>query len=214
MAAQAIFRKSVFINCPFDHDFQPLFRATIFTVHYAGFLARSALEVNDSSQTRLLTIFQLVAACRYGIHDLSRTELDRTSGLPRFNMPLELGIFLGCKQFGDRRQQQKRVLVLDVEPHRYQKFISDIAGQDIVAHNNDPKLAIRQTRDWLRVSYQQRDLPGGERIWQAFSEFQRDLPQICAELQLTPAELTFVDYRDIVILWQQRQDPTRTVERL
>ncbi len=62
---------NVFINCPFDAAFRPIFSATIFIVHRAGFLARSALEVSDASQTRLATILQLSAACRYGIHDLA-----------------------------------------------------------------------------------------------------------------------------------------------
>jgi hypothetical protein len=126
MAAQAIFRKSVFINCPFDHDFQPLFRATIFTVHYAGFLARSALEVNDSSQTRLLTIFQLVAACRYGIHDLSRTELDRTSGLPRFNMPLEPGlrVFLLILKITDSEDSKRNEIIAHKDLTSFPSFAS------------------------------------------------------------------------------------------
>ena len=51
----------------------------------------------------------MIADCRYGIHDISRTELDRDSGLPRFNMPLELGIFLGAKRFGAEEQKRKKM---------------------------------------------------------------------------------------------------------
>ncbi len=128
-------------------------------------------------------------------------------------MPLELGIFLGCKQFGNRQQQRKRVLIRDTEAYRYQKFISDIAGQDIAAHNNDPQSAMRQIRNWLRISSQRQDIAGGEHMGREFAQFQPDLPQICTDLKLTPAELTFVDYRDIVIFWQQRRDPARIVEQ-
>ena len=53
--------------------------------------------------------------------------------LPRFNMPLELAMFFGCKRFGSESQKKKRTLVLDREPYRYRQFISDIAGQDIRA---------------------------------------------------------------------------------
>jgi len=45
-------------------------------------------------------LYGLIEACRYGIHDLSRTELDKSHQLPRFNMPLELGIFLGARRYG------------------------------------------------------------------------------------------------------------------
>jgi hypothetical protein len=186
MPTAQTFDQSVFINCPFDVEFRPLFAATVFAVHAAGFVARSALEISDASQTRLTTICTLIAACRYGIHDLSRTELDRTWALPRFNMPLELGIFLGCKRFGPKRQQRKSILILDREAYRYQKFISDIAGQDIVAHQNEPQTAMRHIRDWLRTTSKRRDIPGGASLWAEFTRFQQDLPQICADLKLTP----------------------------
>lgn len=206
--------KSVFINCPFDSEYLPIFYATIFAVHYCGFLARSALEISDSTQTRLTTILHLVGECRYGIHDLSRTGLDRHSALPRFNMPFELGIFFGCKQFGSKRHQRKSSIVLDSEPYRYQRFISDISGQDIVAHGNDPQSALIHLRNWLRVASMRTDIAGGKAIWGQFIEFQQDLPRIAQQLQLQPDELTFLDYRRIISLWQQQKDPTRTVESL
>jgi hypothetical protein len=39
----------------------------------------------------------IISGCKYSIHDLSRTELDKTTRLPRFNMPLELGLDLVVK---------------------------------------------------------------------------------------------------------------------
>ena len=111
----------------------------VFAVHDCGFIARCALEEEDASQVRIDKIYSIIADCRYGIHDISRIELDDASGFPRFNMPLELGIFLGAKKFGVEEQKKKKCLVLDREPYRYQQFISDIAGQDIQAHNNTPE---------------------------------------------------------------------------
>jgi integrase len=35
--------------------------------------------------------------CRYAIHDISRVKIDPNIGLPRFNMILELAIYLGVK---------------------------------------------------------------------------------------------------------------------
>lgn len=85
---------SVFINCPFDAKYRSLFQAAIFAVFDCGYVPRCALEVYDSGQVRIDKIVGLIKRCRFGIHDISRTELDRKSRLPRFNMPLELGIFL------------------------------------------------------------------------------------------------------------------------
>jgi hypothetical protein len=61
--------------------------------------------------------------------DLSRTELHED--LPRFNMPLELGIFLGAKKYGNEQNNNKACIIFDREQYRYQKFISDISGHDI-----------------------------------------------------------------------------------
>ena len=133
------YNNNVFLNCPFDSAYKQLFDAMVFAVHDCGFIARCALEEGDASQVRIDKIYNIIADCRYGIHDISRTELDKNSGLPRFNMPLELGVFLGAKKFGRNEQKKKNCLILDKEQYRYQQFISDIAGQDIPAHNNDPK---------------------------------------------------------------------------
>ena len=64
----------VFINCPFDDDYRPLFDAAVFAVYDSGFVPRCALESIDTGQTRLAKIMSIIDACRYGLHDLSRTE--------------------------------------------------------------------------------------------------------------------------------------------
>lgn len=136
MAAPKLSTDDVFINCPFDDDYSVTFNALIFTIYACGFRPRSAREVDDGAQTRIDKLFRIIEQCRYGIHDLSRTEMDAQHHLPRFNMPLELGLFLGAKQYGNEAQQDKRVLILDVEQYRYQRFISDLAGMDIHEHGD------------------------------------------------------------------------------
>ena len=141
------YNDNVFINCPFNAKYKSLFDAMVFAVHDCGFIPRCALEDDDASEVRIDKIYHIIADCRYGIHDISRTELDRDSDLPRFNMPLELGIFLGAKRFGVEEQKRKKCLVLDREQYRYQQFISDIAGQDIQAHNNSSREVITRVRN-------------------------------------------------------------------
>lgn len=86
---------AVFINCPFDNDYQPLFDAMVFTILRCGFVPRCALELVDAAGTRIDKIVNIIRECPLGVHDISRTELDSGSHLPRFNMPFELGLFLG-----------------------------------------------------------------------------------------------------------------------
>ena len=122
--------RQVFINCPFDDAYLPLFRAITFVIRACDYQARCALEAMDAGEIRMAKILRLIRGCRFGIHDISRTTLDPVSNLPRFNMPLELGLFLGAAHYGNSTQRRKQTLVLDVERFRYQKFLSDIAGQD------------------------------------------------------------------------------------
>ena len=110
----------------------------------AGLFARCALEASDSGEARIDKILAIIAKCKFGIHDISRTELSKNTKLPRFNMPLELGLFLGAKTFGPREARAKVCLILDRQKYRYQKFCSDIAGQDIEAHDGKPQIAMFQ----------------------------------------------------------------------
>jgi hypothetical protein len=194
------YNDNVFINCPFDITYKLLFDAIVFGVYDCGFVARCALEEDDGSQIRVQKIFEIISKCRLALHDLSRIELDTDTKLPRFNMPLELGVFLGAKHYGNNQQKRKVCLILDSEKYRYQKFISDIAGQDIQAHENDPKAAIRIVRNWLR-SYSQTSIPSGSVIWNRYQTFRADLPQLCAELKLDINELIYNDYTLLVSKW-------------
>jgi hypothetical protein len=191
----------VFINCPFDSLYKPIFEAILFAVFDCGFRPRCALELEDASQVRIDKIFKIISECKYGIHDISRTEVTSATGLPRFNMPLELGMFLAAKRFGAGRQKQKVCLILDVVPYRYQQFISDIAGQDIQVHNNSPQEAITVVRNWLRGASRSKMLPGGAEIYRRYQLFSQELPAVCAELKLQREELTFNDSASIISDW-------------
>jgi hypothetical protein len=197
---------SVFVNCPFDAAYEKLFYSIAFTVIHCGFKARCALEIDDSGQVRIDKILKIVEGCRYGVHDLSRTELDLVNRLPRFNMPLELGLFLGARRFGPSRQRQKTSLILDRHPHRYQKFISDIAGQDIRSHGRREKQAIKVVRDWLSTS-SGRTIPGGAYVNRQYVRFNSGLPSLCKSLKLNKAELTFNDFANIAANWLSQQAP-------
>ena len=197
---------NVFINCPFDSDYKPLFDAIVFAVHDCGFIARCALEEGDASQVRIDKIYNIIDDCRYGIHDISRTELDVNSGLPRFNMPLELGIFLGAKRFGvEEHQKKKKCLVMDRELYRHQKFISDIAGQDVPSHNNSPEEVVKVVRDWILTESVRRTIPSGSTIWSRYQDFLKDSPQIAQRFQLEVEYLIFNDYTFIVAEWLTTQ---------
>jgi hypothetical protein len=194
--------RSVFVNCPFDDAYRHLFEAVVFAVHDCGYMARCALEVDDASEVRIDKIAKIISDCRFGIHDISRTDADSATSLPRFNMPLELGLFLGAKRFGRAQQKLKICLILDVERYRYQKFISDIAGQDIAAHSGDNGTVIRIVRDWLSsATTKSVKIPGGRAMSARYNAFRRQLPALCKKVHMRIDELTFNDYVTQVEEW-------------
>ena len=198
---------SVFINCPFDKRYLPLFHALIFAIHDAGFYSRCALEVLDTGEVRLARIVRIITQCGFGIHDLSRVEVTRTK-LPRFNMPFEAGLFFGCRAFGSGRNKAKRILVLDSEPYRYMKVLSDIAGHDAQWHHNDPLKAIEKIRNWLCSSSDLPTMPGGSAICRRYKQFRRDLPAMLRVARVSSKEISqfefYSDYREFVIAWLRR----------
>ena len=155
----------------------------------------------DGAATRISKIEKLIEDCALGIHDISRTELDAANALPRFNMPLELGLFLGAKRYGDPRQKRKKCLVLDVERFRYQKFMSDIAGQDIEAHGGEVRLLIDRVRAFLNSAVRGAPLPAGAVIAADYARFTELLPETCAGLKVDPAALEYKDFTYVAAGW-------------
>lgn len=194
------YERNVFINCPFDNQYKDLFEAIVFAVQIAGFIPRCARESSNAGEIRLNKLMTIISECKYGVHDLSRTELNE-NGLPRFNMPLELGLDLGCKRFGSPLQREKRLLVMDTDPFRYQQFISDIAGQDIEPHSGSSDLVIRNVRNWLSTESGDNYIPGGPYIINQYAGFQAALPFLCESQRLEVEELTFGNYTHFCRIW-------------
>ena len=186
-------RFDVFLNCAFDTKYTRIREAIVFTIYFTGFRPRCALELDDSAIIRLHKIMRIIEESAYSIHDISRTELDSKTRLPRFNMPLELGIFLGCNEFGGSNHNKKSCLILDKRPYRYQKFISDIAGQDIKSHENNVEIVIAVVRNWLS-NKSGKTIPGGKEIYKRYLQFRRDLPRMCKIAKTSVRQLTFKDY--------------------
>jgi hypothetical protein len=128
-------------------------------------------------------------------------ELDPATRLPRFNVPLELGLFLGCKRFGGEAQRKKVSLILDTDRFRYRQFISDLSGQDIHAHGGRPEQAIREVRNWLAVASSGSIMPGGAEVVSRYRRFRNELPSLCAEAKLEPVELTYSDLSKMIAVW-------------
>lgn len=197
--------RSVFINCPFDAAHQPIFHAILFAVHDCGFHARTALEPDDGGEARMTRTLRIIGECRYGVHDISRVPLDAGSGLPNFDVPFRLGLFLAAQRFGLREQKTKRSVVLDVDRYRYQVSCTDLAGQDVRAHANDPVRAVAAVRSLLATALGGRArVPGTAAIAARYGEFRAELPELCEALFLATDALEFVELRSLMAVWLAR----------
>ena len=196
------YERQVFLNVPFDNRYKKLLQALVFAVHECGLVARCAQERDDGGQVRVEKLYEIIGDCRLGIHDLSRTTLDSANRLPRFNMPLELGVFLGARRYGGNLQKRKSCLILDRDRYRYQVFCSDISGQDIRAHSNEVTPALTAVRNWLQANLpRSHRLPSPAILSSRYITFRQQLPYMCRFEELAPSELTFLDYQRLVVAW-------------
>lgn len=195
--------RSVFINCPFDEEYKPILRAMVFAIISSGYHPRCALDATDGAEIRVTKIARMIGGCDWGIHDLSRVEVD-AAGVPRFNMPMELGLHLGARLLGESRHRRKRALILEAKRHRYDAALSDISGQDIEVHGNDPDQAIRCVRNWLS-EHRRRDavpLPGAAAMQADYRLFQAEVGALLASRRLDPIQqLSHSDFLFAVRDW-------------
>src|SRR5258708_34116075 len=102
--------RTVFINVPYDDDYQDLYLALIAGLTSFGLDPRATLEVPGGTR-RLDRIFELMTSCQYSFHDLSRVQLDRKRPRgPRFNLPFALGLLLGWSNTSRRANRTSLVL--------------------------------------------------------------------------------------------------------
>lgn len=145
------YEKSVFLNCPFDDLFAPLFHAAVLTIASLGFTPRCARETEGEADPRIDRIAKGLREAKYSIHDLSRFQGEGPDNISRFNMPLELGMALSNRYQGKVSGIQHNWVALVPVGFVHQKFISDLAGFDPPAHEQTPASLIRAIAGWLMI---------------------------------------------------------------
>lgn len=131
----------VFLNIPYDEEFRSLYVAYIVGLCQLDLIPHLASEI-PGGERRLNRIFQLIKSCRYSIHDLSRIEVSVTAtAVPRFNMPLELGMTITWQNLHPDRHTW---FVWESEPNRLQRSASDLNGTDPYIHNGTAEGVLRE----------------------------------------------------------------------
>jgi hypothetical protein len=147
----AEFDKSVFINCPFDSLFEPLFHAIVLTVAALGFTPRCARESEGQAEPRIIRIAKGLSESKYSIHDLSRYQGEGELNLPRFNMPLELGMAVGMTHLRESTARPHNWVVLVPPGFVHHLYISDLLGFDAPDHDGQARAVIQKVSAWLKV---------------------------------------------------------------
>jgi len=123
--------RAVFLNIPYDKEFQPLYLAYIVGIYQLG-LEPCITSGVSGGKRRLSRILDLIRSCRYSIHDLSRVELSPYGlATPRFNMPLELGMTITWSELNEDSHDW---FVMEAAPRRLDQSTSDLAGTDPNIH--------------------------------------------------------------------------------
>lgn len=160
--------ESVFLNIPYDDAFEPLYLAYIVGLTQLGLRINAALAIPN--QGRLNTIIQLIEQSDFSIHDLSRIEVSR--GVPRFNMPVELGLALYRSHTTRGRH---RVFIFESRRYRAQRSTSDVNGMDPQIHNGTAKGLMTGLRN---IFHQAGDVTTVPEMLASYRAVKRKLPQL------------------------------------
>lgn len=135
--------ESVFLNIPYDAGFEDLYLGYIVGLTQLGLRINVALAVPN--QGRLETIIELIEKSDFSVHDLSRVQVSH--GVPRFNMPVELGIALYRSHV---TRGKHKIFIFDAKQYRTQRSTSDVNGIDPQIHNGTVKGLMSGLRNIFR----------------------------------------------------------------
>ena len=135
---------AVFLNIPYDEEFQKLYIAYIVGLSQLGFDPRITSGI-PGGERRLDRVLALIQSCRYSIHDLSRVELSvAPPATPRFNMALELGLTIIWAKMHPKRHTW---FLWESTPRRLQKSMSDLDGTDPYIHSGTVEGILSELRN-------------------------------------------------------------------
>lgn len=155
---------SVFLNLPFELDYEPIFVGFIVGLVTVGLVPRSVVELDENGDGRMERLFQLMKECRISIHDLSYRGSEF-----RYNMPFELGVAYALS----KNDPDAVLLVFEAKKRNLLKTLTDLRHFDPKMHHMDGKKALATIYD----SFVSPDLPDPEELglW-IYKEIVKNLP--------------------------------------
>lgn len=166
--------KAIFLNIPYDKEFENLYLAYIVGVCQLDLVSFITSGL-PGGERRLDKIISLIQSCRYSIHDLSRVEMSATPpATPRFNMPLELGLTIVWAKLNPKRHSWS---LWETEPRRLQKSMSDLDGTDPYIHTGNIEGVLTE----LRNAFVRNDAPTVQAMIAAYRLVASEVETILAD---------------------------------
>jgi hypothetical protein len=164
---------SVFINCPYDEAYRPIFDAIVFATVCCGFLPRCAVETGCTAVPRMDRITKAILSSKYSIHDVCRCRGEGDANLARFNMPLELGVAM-AQRFGPNEDGGHDWLLLVPRGSPYVQFLSDLAGFDPKQNDGTTETIVPAVMSWLATRPDAVRVPTPSKVLDALPTFQSE----------------------------------------
>lgn len=171
-------KRQVFLNYPFDAEYEEMAYAMHFAVIAAGLLPVCAKDLSLPDQSRLGMLFHAILNCQYSAHDLSRGRGEGDANYARLNMPLELGMALFHNLYSEGRAHRYAFFVAD--PNEYKAYASDLSGLDAQYHENSDLILLTQMYEWLRavIPGSLQGQPATANVLIKYDSFKRELTTI------------------------------------
>ncbi|HKO99963.1 MAG TPA: hypothetical protein VJU86_23515 [Pyrinomonadaceae bacterium] len=144
--------QQVFLNYPFDDDFEHLGLAMHFAVIASGLIPVCARDLTSPDRPRLEMLVHAIDNCHLSAHDFSRLTGEGELNFARFNMPVEMGMALFHALQTQRNEHRCAFFVQAA--HDYRIAASDLAGLDPISYENDEFSLLTSVYEWLRDSVQ------------------------------------------------------------
>lgn len=191
----------VFINCPFDEDYDRMRNRILFVLLWADLEPMLASDFGNKNESRFSRICKMLQDCPVSIHDLSRNKCNCGSTKKpkektgaeseekkkrkkadaehyRLNMPLELGYAMACVDLSKGKQgEEKRIFIM--ANHRADVLIAanDINNYDPVYHGDEVHKVTSIIRNFIiqEILEEHDDFPEGHTLEKAYMEFEAGL---------------------------------------
>jgi hypothetical protein len=124
---------AVFLNLPFERNYEPIFVGFVVGLVTLGLVPRSVIELDEDGDGRMGRLFRLMQQCGASIHDLSYRGPEY-----RYNMPFELGVAYAITRY----ETGRTLLICEAAKRDLLKTLSDLRGFDPKTHGMDGKKAL------------------------------------------------------------------------